>query len=552
MYDDEFTELVDGDFPRVDLVGKAANGVKRFLIAKGSAAGVMDPADVHALIAKAEASTASMNDRPDSDFAYIEPGGKKDDSGKTEPRSLRHFPIYDAAHVRNALARAPQSPFGDKAMPKIRAAAEELGVDVAKAKGDLDASEPMADAKGEGDPLEPGSGAWEAIDAATAMKWTAILSRARNAIQLLAGREEIEAFVGADDGEAAWDLDGAACAIDCAIDILAPYAVGEQVEAELLAEVGKAAMGLQDDCLQVIEGLVPVAKAGRVLSTQNESRIREAVNSLQQVLSSLPAPQEGVMKDTVAKDGPLEKTAPEDKTVTPSPTSAKQDGIGDETNQEYVRTPTENSVSVPTDVITLDGLADGKPNVMGNTAAEEHQRETAVAKADEASLVAVFTQSGKMLGVVDASKIQMVKTEEDEPAPVAEEVPAAAAPEDLTPAPPTAGVEETVAKAGLDEVVKAALATQAEQNAQVVKALEDRLAALEAPAPSRILANGARPPADLRGMDNASVGVLKSHEELSSEWERTVDVTKRAQLETQMNEQASAALASLRETQRQR
>lgn len=78
----------------------------------------------------AQMSTQSINDLPDSDFAYIEPGGTKDDSGKTTPRSLRHFPIHDAAHVRNALARAPQSPFGEKAMPKIHAAAKKFGIDV--------------------------------------------------------------------------------------------------------------------------------------------------------------------------------------------------------------------------------------------------------------------------------------------------------------------------------------------------------------------------------------------------------------------------------------
>jgi len=78
----------------------------------------------------AELSTASVNDLPDSDFAYIEDGGTKDSSGRTTPRSLRHFPIHDAAHVRNALARASSSPFGSKAMPKIRAAAHRLGVEV--------------------------------------------------------------------------------------------------------------------------------------------------------------------------------------------------------------------------------------------------------------------------------------------------------------------------------------------------------------------------------------------------------------------------------------
>ena len=59
-------------------------------------------------------------------------GGSKDSEGKTVPRSLRHFPVHDAAHVRNALARAPQSPFGDQAMPKILAAARKLGVKVSE------------------------------------------------------------------------------------------------------------------------------------------------------------------------------------------------------------------------------------------------------------------------------------------------------------------------------------------------------------------------------------------------------------------------------------
>jgi hypothetical protein len=46
---------------------------------------------------------------------YIEAGGAKDEEGKTKPRKLRHFPVknasgkYDAAHVRNAIARIPQS-----------------------------------------------------------------------------------------------------------------------------------------------------------------------------------------------------------------------------------------------------------------------------------------------------------------------------------------------------------------------------------------------------------------------------------------------------------
>lgn len=64
---------------------------------------------------KAEWTTAYINDLPDSAFLYIEPGHEKDEEGKTVPRSARHFPVrnrqgeLDEAHLRNAIARIPQS-----------------------------------------------------------------------------------------------------------------------------------------------------------------------------------------------------------------------------------------------------------------------------------------------------------------------------------------------------------------------------------------------------------------------------------------------------------
>jgi HK97 family phage prohead protease len=67
-----------------------------------------------------------VNDLPDSAFLYIAPGGAKDGSGKTMPRSLRYFPVRDAngavdeAHVANALARIPQA---SSLSPDARAAA---------------------------------------------------------------------------------------------------------------------------------------------------------------------------------------------------------------------------------------------------------------------------------------------------------------------------------------------------------------------------------------------------------------------------------------------
>lgn len=78
---------------------------------------------------RAKISTASKNDLPDSAFAYIEPGGEKDEQGKTTPRSKRHFPIHDAAHVRNALSRIGQgAQFGKQALPKVKAAAKKFGI----------------------------------------------------------------------------------------------------------------------------------------------------------------------------------------------------------------------------------------------------------------------------------------------------------------------------------------------------------------------------------------------------------------------------------------
>jgi len=60
-------------------------------------------------------STAYINNLEDECFLYIEPGGTKDESGKTTPRDLRHFPFKDASgkvdlvHVKNALSRIPQA-----------------------------------------------------------------------------------------------------------------------------------------------------------------------------------------------------------------------------------------------------------------------------------------------------------------------------------------------------------------------------------------------------------------------------------------------------------
>jgi HK97 family phage prohead protease len=80
---------------------------------------------------RAELSSAEINDLPDSAFAYIEAGGKRDSEGKTTPRKLRHYPVHDKAHASNALSRADAQikegaaaakTIAKAALPKIKAA----------------------------------------------------------------------------------------------------------------------------------------------------------------------------------------------------------------------------------------------------------------------------------------------------------------------------------------------------------------------------------------------------------------------------------------------
>lgn len=73
--------------------------------------------------------TSSARDTlPDSAFAYIEPGHPKV-NGRT-PGKYRHFPVHDAAHVRNALARIAQGArFGSEAKSGVLAAAKRYGVE---------------------------------------------------------------------------------------------------------------------------------------------------------------------------------------------------------------------------------------------------------------------------------------------------------------------------------------------------------------------------------------------------------------------------------------
>lgn len=637
--DDEWTEATEADVPRADLVGAAANGVPGFLVMKQGAAGLLDadyvrgliakaepetpgpqetvtmtgspaaiaamihgaalakaapaasPAEAAADIAKAQESAAAQNDLPDSAFAYIESGGTKDEDGKTVPRSLRHFNIHDAAHVRDALSRAPQSPFGDEAMPKIRAAAKKFGIDVAKQADETPESTEVTkdmdeDETGDGmdptvilaepdedmpgSPSEPGSPAWEAIDAATACKWTALLARARAALDLMADREMLEA-ASADpaDAENAMDLQDASCAIDYVIATLAPFAVNEQSEADqgAMEMIGKAMGEFNQAPIALLEALAPLAKSGRVLSTQNENAIRTAVASLQKVLASLPPAPD-------APDGgqQVAKTANEEPDMSEPTTSSDA---------------TEASGQVP-----AMGAAEAPPQPVAGVPVTDMAKGAApVAKADKPPQVAVYDASGNLVGVADPADITMIadakapapaeKADGDETAPAGAAPAAAPAPEappaDLAPAPPaSAGTpadgtpapdDDTVAKSAepdathdllksiAENLLKAAMDDYSAKQADVVKSLEERNKALEErlanvenqPAVMAIASNGAIPqPHQMRGQDYGATAVdLTKAQQLRTAYKGSDDVRQQSALATDLNALAIEKLAEI-------
>lgn len=108
--------------------------------------------DKHRLL-EAQWTTAYINNLSDDCFAFIKPGGKKDEGGKTVPRSLRYLPYKDAngkidlSHLRNALARLPQSDLSDEEKKKaevvLTKAAKEAKIGQYQEEDVLDGKPPL-------------------------------------------------------------------------------------------------------------------------------------------------------------------------------------------------------------------------------------------------------------------------------------------------------------------------------------------------------------------------------------------------------------------------
>jgi hypothetical protein len=478
-----------------------------------------------------------------------------------------------AAFIHAANARKAEDPAGREKEAGVSNVAKDMGPEL---DGDpdvmnaLDVTVPLAEPEDDlpGDPTDPGSPAWEGIDAATAQKWLSVAARLSNALCVLAEREMTEAAVAdPDDAEHAWDLEDAKCAVEYAIEQLAVFAAGEQLEAELaaeMAEVGKALDGAVAP-LGVIEGLTVIRKSGRVLSAANEAAIRAAADSLTKVLASLPeAPVAKEARVARAQAADVAKeSSPEEQARDTGPVSAGgTTGMG------------EPRMTGPAGALPKDGPQQAKPGDMPGRAVVKSALAlvydrgrnligvtdsaaivTQVAKADgdgeKKAMQAVFDQDGDLIGIVDPDAIQPVTGAGGKPAAddgtddgeMQDGPAAAAAPDDMTPQPPAdagtpadevgkaaqdvttgqpADLGSIIAKAVADALGALPAAEDVAKQADVAAAnaradaLEARIAKVEeTPAAPRVFTNGAVPPAHmLRGQDqggaSAQVDVAKA------------------------------------------
>jgi hypothetical protein len=339
----------------------------------------------------------------------------------------------------------------------------------------------------EGDPTEPGSPAWEAVDAARARAATQQVVALKELVCELAARETAEASEGeggADDN--AWDLGGVLEALDCALAVLAKFAVDEQSEADQgAADIEDAARDLGliksiDTPTSAVDALVTIAKAGRVLSAANEAAVRQASELLNNVLATLPAP--------VTEEAPVAK----DITETPEP-AAVEKAKGDPQVAVY----DANGKLVGTiDQKDLNPIASAAPPEGGDADGGDAPAE-------------------------DAAPVADAQTPAPEAAPSAEAPAAPAAPETDDDGTMMKALENPLFKAAFEDLLKARLAP--------IEELVQKMAAQ--PAPDATLMHGIVP-ADLTSAD--------PKEALAKALASEHDPVKRAEL------QMSAALGAVK------
>lgn len=334
--------------------------------------------------------------------------------------------------VKDSVSKEQEAGVPDTAVAKDAGDALEEMID--SGQDGLDPTVPAAapdDMDGlPGDPADPGSSVWEAVDSATAAKWSTIIANAKRAVEWLIDREELEAVtVDPDDAANACDLSQACDALDYAIGVLAPFAVSEQSESDRLAFEADVAKGAAEPS-SVLGAVVAIAKAGRVLSSANESRIRQASQHLNDVLASLPqAPTDGgpaaVTKEEGAVPGTQDKADDVAKTIAPdapaedvakAEDAMSKEDAAPEGREDVAKASDETTAPAPEEPVTKASpvaiLYDGNGELLG-VAPSEAVSMRAVRKADSGddgkpTMQAVFDAGGNLIGIVDPSAITPV------------------------------------------------------------------------------------------------------------------------------------------------
>jgi hypothetical protein len=441
--EDDWTEAHSATIGRVDLVAKAANGSPSFLLMKGNTiGGLLDPEVVRELIAKAnpEPPTVSSADLMAAIHAASAP--------------TQETPMLETEVLKADESEAADAVLGDDApLPD----ADEVA---SGATDGADGAGVPTDAPG--DPDDPASPAWEAVDAARARQALQLTVALQRLVTQSTQREAQELAVPGNDGDMSdvWTLEDVSCAIDAVISMLAPFAITEQAE----ADQGAA------DSLTKAAALI---KAGRVLSSANEAKIRGAADALQAVLGSLPAP--------------VEDAAPVAKSE-------------------------ETKVTDETEATELE-KAKGDPQM------------------------AVFDANGKLCGTINPTDLSPIAAPEadgakapEAPAPVVQPD-ATDGPVEGAPVAPVPPVAEPVAKEAKDDeidLLKSSLADAVE----ALRKQGERLGLLEAqPMPGGPMMNGALPGAEpiaLRGQNDGETS------ELTKAWQDETNPVRKQELQMEL------------------
>jgi hypothetical protein len=252
--------------------------------------------------------------------------------------------------------------------PDAQPDADELMADASDAGMDgAGGSETPSDAPG--DPDDPASPAWEAVDAARARTAVNMVIALQRLVGTALSREAQEIVTSGDpsDDENAYDLSCVLDSLDCILETLAPFAVGEQAEA----------LDRQTDAESVM------TKSGRVLSGTNEQSIRQASTLLENVLASLPAATVPEGTDTMTKTlEPLTKTDDKATVADPDGSALGTDLISDTTAGETAGKP----------IATIDNSTTG------------------MAKAAGDPMALVYDANGNPWGAVDPSKVTVFQS----------------------------------------------------------------------------------------------------------------------------------------------